>query len=376
MSMRILVFLSFHLCLLFLGSEVAYGANLRSAKGVAEKNCSLVLEGEISAGDANALQSVLPYAERGEFTLCLNSHGGSLIEGIQMSDIIADRGVATLIKSGSVCASACALTFLGGTCSASGDAGIYENHCRFVEPGAIVGFHAPFMQALEQARSEIFSADDVRRIWATSRVAAGLYAEALSNREVPMDMIVEFLAVDPNDLSVIDTIDAARRMNIIVLGLQPSQLSSHVIIEMCSDVLKDPDRATAQYEEGDPDFQIEVLKLEGREVIIASQLSYLNFPYATWTACRVEYKSSSGHIFPPYAQLQGMIAVEQCDRIILEIPRSLKTPIPRYSWKSHNEIEALGNLLGEDRCVTVHEYFGLEAEMWARAGASKIDAFR
>ncbi|WP_162798307.1 hypothetical protein [Sulfitobacter sp. SK011] len=115
-----------------------------------------------------------------------------------MSDIVADHGVATLVKNGATCASACAVAFLGGTCSASGDAGIYENHCRLIEPEAVVEFHAPFIQELEQAQFETFSAADVRRIWATSRVVAGLYAEALSNREVPMDMIVDFLAVDPN----------------------------------------------------------------------------------------------------------------------------------------------------------------------------------
>lgn len=359
-----------------LSSQLAYSATLRPPKSLGETNCSLVLEGAISEGDAEALQSVLPYAERGEFTLCLDSPGGSLNEGIRMSDIVAEHGVATLVTNGAVCASACALTFLGGRCSVTGSADIYERHCRFIEPEAVVGFHAPFIQELEQATLETFSAAEVRRIWATSRVASGLYAEALSNRAVPMDMIVDFLAVEPNDLYVVDTVESARRLNIIVLDLPPGQLSPNVIIGICADVLPDSVWAAKSYAQGNEDFQIEILKRDERQIIIASQLTFLNFPYATWTACRIAFDPYGSGIFPPYARAQGSLSIVKCDRIMLEIPESLKTPIPRYSWKGNGEIEALGHLFGEEPCVSVHEYFGLEAEMWVRDGSSRIDVIR
>ena len=350
-----------------------YGATLGPPEGADEVNCDLVMEGAIVFGDSSALQAALQYTEWGDFTLCLDSPGGSLSEGIRMSEIIADRGVATLVKTGATCASACAVAFLGGRCTATGDAGIYENHCRFIEPGAVVGFHAPFIQELEEAKSQTFSPDEVRGVWATSRVSAGLYAEALAELGVPLALIIDFLAVDPNDLFEIDTLDAARRMNVIALGLPPGQVSPGMIIDNCSDVLKDGSIAAKQYAEGDQDFQIEVLPSRiDRQVIVASQLAFLNFPYATWIACRVTYENHGRGIFPSYAQQDGTLYIEKCDRIMLNIPESLEIPVPHYIWNDSGEIETLGDKFHEDNCEPVRKLFGPEAGMWIRSGALKV----
>jgi len=57
------------------------------------------------------------------------SNGGNLLAGIRIGTLIRQKGFSTVVDSGAVCASACALAWLGGKTRSIGD-------------GARVGFHA------------------------------------------------------------------------------------------------------------------------------------------------------------------------------------------------------------------------------------------
>jgi hypothetical protein len=61
-----------------------------------------------------------------------SSNGGNLLAGLRIGQLIRLRGFATLVPDGAVCASACAIAWLGGT-------------KRFMQSTARVGFHAAFM---------------------------------------------------------------------------------------------------------------------------------------------------------------------------------------------------------------------------------------
>ncbi len=104
----------------------------------------ITLSGDIVPGDANNLLEAIEEAERARvsnLTLSLNSNGGSFQEGLKMSKRLGKHTVRTVVKSGSVCRSACALVFLGGSQGVEAE----NEPDRMLEIGAQLGFHAPYL---------------------------------------------------------------------------------------------------------------------------------------------------------------------------------------------------------------------------------------
>jgi hypothetical protein len=75
--------------------------------------------------------------------LTLNGPGGSYYEGLAIADYLRANHIATVVERGATCYSACAFAFLGGS-GYSPQEGIGTYIDRMVEPGSIVGFHAPY----------------------------------------------------------------------------------------------------------------------------------------------------------------------------------------------------------------------------------------
>ncbi len=133
--------------------------------------------------------SALP-AEGGNCALVtLHSPGGNYIEGLKLAGLFRDRGVATVVETGTSCYSACAFAFLGGSGYSSQDGvGAYSD--RIIEPGATLGFHAPY-----------FAPDDLGSLVADFGMDAVLGA----SRE-DIALMVEQLVdwnVDPNILGYV-----------------------------------------------------------------------------------------------------------------------------------------------------------------------------
>jgi hypothetical protein len=90
----------------------------------------VVVSGEFEFSDVAAFTATvdrLPNA-----TVSFASEGGALLAGIRIGTLIRERRFTTLVPDGAVCASACAVAWLGGT-------------NRFVGRGANVGFHAAYV---------------------------------------------------------------------------------------------------------------------------------------------------------------------------------------------------------------------------------------
>lgn len=123
-------------------------------------------DGDTVAGDVAQLQAVYEsfvkcrtecLGSDGGSTavLTLNGPGGNYYEGLALADFIRANHITTVIERGASCYSACAFAFLGGSGYSSMQRyGTYVD--RQIEPGAILGFHAPyrdeasFLEALEQ----------------------------------------------------------------------------------------------------------------------------------------------------------------------------------------------------------------------------------
>ena len=97
---------------------------------------AILATGEIQLGDAEKLERFLAkLLPRKNIAVYLASTGGSLSEGIKLGLYFRERRIKTVVEGGNVCASACALAFLGGTS--------YNGHpWRSSSTTSKLGFHA------------------------------------------------------------------------------------------------------------------------------------------------------------------------------------------------------------------------------------------
>ena len=119
---------------LALGVDSAAGASFTvdeaPAAGIGSKNGQVTTTIRISAdivdGDAERLRAILTSVTgpagpggraRGRIVAELSSNGGDVYAGLNMGYLFKEFDVATRVRAGDLCLSACALAFLGGTAS-------------------------------------------------------------------------------------------------------------------------------------------------------------------------------------------------------------------------------------------------------------------
>lgn len=205
---------------------------------IVRMNCHLKLDGEINKQSADRLiLEINELVSRGfnenifresinEFTICLNSQGGYLNDAIRIAESLKDllndsRRVTMTVRSGDTCLSSCALVFmLGFEC--------HKASCwpsRFIQPGGMVGFHAPY---LERASVE-----------APTRLLDDTYDQALKhlaffliqgNRKeftttaprYPQGIIQNILSHGRDEFFYIDTIEKALFYGVDIIGAAQS----------------------------------------------------------------------------------------------------------------------------------------------------------
>ncbi|MFK7870811.1 MAG: hypothetical protein AB8B58_16425 [Roseobacter sp.] len=199
------------------------------------------LDGPIERGDAEKLdrmimRDILNYesgddyplnavAGWGQIVLSLDSGGGELTAGIELSDVIRKRNIATLIEADAKCLSACAVAFMAG----------YEHleesepqRMRFVQWPGRLGFHRPFIDqslALDASMITDLSKDEAAMmVAAIQTMFDSQFREAF---EVANDKIQEILDVDPDSWST----DLLMRM------LNETDRNAFVEIETVGDAL-------------------------------------------------------------------------------------------------------------------------------------------
>lgn len=179
--------------------------------------CDYRLEGPIEDGDAAQMEPL-----RGTYdgiTLCLNSPGGSLIEGRKVFDEIWAGNIKTRVLSGDRCESACALAFLGGSIN-TGSANIRFQE-RVIEPGARLGFHAP---SLNLPSGGTYPAQLVNSTFETAlKSAEDIFAMNLHEEHgvVAMNNFLyqRILTTRPDDMYYITSVGDAVMANIDLSGV-------------------------------------------------------------------------------------------------------------------------------------------------------------
>jgi hypothetical protein len=180
------------------------------------KQCAFKLSGNITSGDNDHLASLIVLRppdvldERTE-TLCLNSPGGLLAEGLKIAETIYTKGMSTLVAEGSECFSACAIIFMAGVVPPH--AGPY----RKLSARGLLGFHAPYLipNARKYSKEEIEAAADGMRMAILGLLRLSTKSTDLSgNNFIKKSLVVELLDKGPEDLFLVKTISEAARWNI------------------------------------------------------------------------------------------------------------------------------------------------------------------
>ncbi|TBR20966.1 MAG: hypothetical protein EPO10_30565, partial [Reyranella sp.] len=107
---------------------------------------TLRITGRFEQGDGDKLRVMLVglkgktvrMASQPLATAELSSSGGDLLEGLKVGYLFREFEVATLVRKGDICLSACAMAFLGGTASRLPPTPLPS---RTIEIGGQVGFH-------------------------------------------------------------------------------------------------------------------------------------------------------------------------------------------------------------------------------------------
>ena len=141
----------------------------------------IVVTGDIVQSDAAKFREIA--ANYRSATVVFASKGGSLTAGLSMGETIRARKFETSVSSGAMCASACALAWLGGD-------------SRAMSSSARIGFHASFVLEDGKARES-----------AVGNALVGAYITRLG---LSIDVVVHATQASPREMAWLSPNEAAR----------------------------------------------------------------------------------------------------------------------------------------------------------------------
>lgn len=231
--------------------------------------CRVEVVGEISKGDSVVFESFADYliVHNGESTspsiVCLDSPGGSVLEGMAMAKFIIKNGVSTRILADKQCASICAIMFMMGNYRGDEVAGL----SRRMHYTSRLGFHRPYLK-INDARNytsndlesiydlgietiyEIFTVANQREPWGTAQM-------------IEPELVQRMIATPSDEMFYVSTIEEATRWNIDIDGIQKNiKLGANHLQYACENALAYPVDLTSQ--------------LNGNDSVLGQAIFYFN----------------------------------------------------------------------------------------------------
>lgn len=164
-------------------------------------------EGPVVSGDLAALARLyeeivscdparLPAEGASCAVFTLQSEGGNYYEGLDIAHFFRENGIATVIEAGAHCYSACAFAFLGGSGYSSMDSiGAYID--RTIEPGGILGFHAPYFAA--ESLDGLVAEFGLQDVLGDTRENIAVMIEQLVEWNVDRNVLAEMVSMGPQE---------------------------------------------------------------------------------------------------------------------------------------------------------------------------------
>ncbi|WP_108461085.1 hypothetical protein [Devosia naphthalenivorans] len=166
--------------------------------------------------------------------------GGSLLEGMRLAKHFYEKGVGTVVRSGDLCASACALMFMMGR--AVGSEVSFINRKLHVE--GLLGFHRP---SLRLPMEDEFGAGDLEATYDMAVTSVVDYI-VLANKTAPWsnrpmvhsDLVERIFATPGDDMFYIDTVEKAARWDIELMGVRysPTMIDEEHAYYACENALQ------------------------------------------------------------------------------------------------------------------------------------------
>lgn len=172
---------------------------------------TLRISGRFEQGDGDKLRIMLVglkaktarIASQPLATAELSSSGGDLLEGLKVGYLFREFEVATLVRKGDICLSACAMAFLGGTASRQPPTPLPS---RTIEIGGQVGFHNFTLDATAvQSETKGDATAGIARGFGLGRAGASALIRYAADLGVDPGFIAQLLVRPPDTWLYIDT---------------------------------------------------------------------------------------------------------------------------------------------------------------------------
>ena len=199
----------------------------------------LLLRGQIHVGDTSKVEHAIDLTkdtdEGSNAVISFNSPGGNMEEGIKIGNFLANGAVATVMRKGERCVSACALAFLGGR-SFWSTGGIGHFLGRYLEPGAQLGFHSTTFDSAELAA---LAAEGKFTVPVEmTRVSLKTLAAYLEESGVSSPAIIDVLGTSYSDMKYINSSNDLFSFNINTTPIDISALNvKDAIYSACEKML-------------------------------------------------------------------------------------------------------------------------------------------
>ena len=193
---------------------------------------TLRLTGMFEPGDSDALRRILASLDRyprarpdGPMaTIELSSSGGDLIEGLKTGYLFSEFDVATVIRKGDLCLSACALAFLGGTSSHLPP--LRSPSCN-LEIGSTLGFHN-FAASTNAFRLKLGSDDGLtseRQGFHMARAGAALLMQYAADMGIDQAFVAQLLSRATESFDYLTTVRGFLALRVCPIGLGRPRIS-------------------------------------------------------------------------------------------------------------------------------------------------------
>ena len=191
--------------------------------------CDVKLQGAIGPGDFKKLKDRLEWGTR----LCLNSPGGSYLDGIELFEHIAASSITTAVEALDVCYSACAIAFMGG----SDRAEISRLPNRTLHAKGLLGFHSPFLRREADLGLPGDNKLQIGVALGISMVAKLIRAD--NYKLLPRLLIADMLETPPSSMYDVDTFRKAHDLDIKLAGIRaPEKITKAMLLQACNN--RDP----------------------------------------------------------------------------------------------------------------------------------------
>ncbi|MVO18440.1 hypothetical protein [Parasedimentitalea huanghaiensis] len=196
---------------------------------VPEMHCFGTLRGTLENGDADKVRTILEtqstiYGKR----LCLDSPGGSLLEGVNLARLLIEKTTGTAIAKRARCESACALAFMGGRRNDEDDRGDHSD--RKLHPLGQLGFHTT---ALTVPQGQ-YDGNTVTKAYNLATKGHSEILQLMPAQEFPRSLLIEMLATPSHQMLYVDTVGKAARWNIDVYPtISHEELSKLSMLQAC-----------------------------------------------------------------------------------------------------------------------------------------------